>query len=197
MPFNPFKIKFICKTSQTQAWSSKVETKSIQDLPVLGDPPALQDIWPNATCYGCGPSNPSGLHIKSYWEGDDVVCRFDPRPQYNAGFPNTMYGGLVASLCDCHSIWAAIAATYRKEGRNYGSAPAISYVTGNLNISYLAPTPLDQTIVLRAHVDEITARKAIISCTVFAEELKTAACKIIAVRVTADKSIGVDHGMME
>jgi acyl-coenzyme A thioesterase PaaI-like protein len=159
---------------------------------VLANPPALQDIWPDATCYGCGPANPYGLHIKSYWEGDEVVCRFDPQPQQNAGFPNVMYGGLVASLCDCHSIWAAIAATYRKEGREYGSQPVISYVTGNLNVSYLAPTPLDQQVVLRARVEEIGARKAVITCDVYAGETKTATAKVIAVRIAADKSIGAE-----
>src|SRR5207248_1849722 len=102
-------------------------------------------------------------------------------------------GGLVASLCDCHSIWAAIAATYRKEGREHGSAPAISYVTGNLNVSYLAPTPLNQPIVLRAHIDEIGPRKALVSCDVFAGETKTATAKVIAVRVPADKSVGAVH----
>ena len=48
--------------------------------------PALQDAWPNGTCYGCGPANPGGLHIKSYWseDGSEVVCTFRPGPEYNA-----------------------------------------------------------------------------------------------------------------
>ena len=73
---------------------------------------ALQDIWPEATCYGCEiPGNPHGLHIKSDWSEDrkEVVCVFHPQPYHNSGFENIMYGGLVASLCDCHSIWTAIA----------------------------------------------------------------------------------------
>jgi acyl-coenzyme A thioesterase PaaI-like protein len=155
------------------------------------DTPALQDSWPNGTCYGCGPANPVGLHIKSYWEGDEVVSTFHPQPHQNAGFENIMYGGLIASLCDCHSIWTAIAATYRQEGREHGSAPAISYVTGNLNVSYLAPTPLDQPVVLRARTEEISGRKAIVTCDVYAGDKKTAEARVVAVRVPADKSIGV------
>jgi acyl-coenzyme A thioesterase PaaI-like protein len=159
-------------------------------MAVIADPPALQDIWPQATCYGCGPSNPVGLHIKSYWSGDEVICTFNPQPYQNSGFDNVMYGGLVASLCDCHSVWTAIAATYRHEGREHGSEPVISYVTGNLNVSYLAPTPLDRPIVLSARVQEIHPRKAIVTCDVYAGEMKTAEARIIAVRVPADKSHG-------
>ncbi len=121
---------------------------------------ALQDIWHNGTCYGCGPANPHGLQIKSYWTEDntEVICSFTPQPYHNAGFENVMYGGLIACLCDCHSIWTAIAATYRHEERKHGSTPTISYVTGNLNVSYLAPTPLDQSILLRAYCEEIVGR---------------------------------------
>jgi acyl-coenzyme A thioesterase PaaI-like protein len=153
---------------------------------------ALQDVWPQGTCYGCGPANPHGLHIKSYWseETDEAISTFHPQPYHNAGFENVMYGGLVASLCDCHSVWTAIAATYRQEGREHGSAPSITYVTGNLNVSYLAPTPLDQPIVLRARLEKIEGRKATVTCDVFAGEKKTAEARVVAVRIAADKSLG-------
>src|SRR3954470_22441710 len=77
------------------------------NLDVDTSKPALQDAWPDATCFGCGPANPQGYRIKSFWSADGgaVVALFQPQPQYNAGFPNVMYGGLVASLIDCHSIW--------------------------------------------------------------------------------------------
>lgn len=158
-----------------------------------GSGQALQDVWPEATCYGCGPANPHGLRIKSYWsaDGSDVVCRFAPRLEYNAGFPNVMYGGLVASLIDCHSIWTAIAWTYRAEGRVHGSLPAISYVTGTLNVRYLQPTPLDKLVVLRARVTELGAKKALVSCAVYSGDVKTAEGEIVAVRFGMDKSLGV------
>lgn len=154
---------------------------------------ALQDIWPEATCYGCGPANPYGLHIKSYWDsdGETVFCRFQPDLKYNAGFPNVMYGGLVASLIDCHSIWTAIAAAYKAEGRPHGSAPSISYVTGSLQVRYLHPTPLDQEIVLRAHVTEVRGRKTHVACTVQAGDRVTADGTVVAVRIDDDKARGV------
>lgn len=152
----------------------------------------LQDVWPDATCYGCGPANPEGLRIKSYWseDGSEVVCRFEPQPRYNAGFPNVMYGGLVASLIDCHSIWAAIAWTYREEGREHGSPPSISYVTGTLNVRFLKPTPLDRPVLLRARVTELQPRKALVACSLYSGDEETARAEVTAVRFNMDKALG-------
>jgi acyl-coenzyme A thioesterase PaaI-like protein len=156
--------------------------------------PALQDAWPAATCYGCGPANPQGLRIKSRWsdDGSEVVCVFTPEPKYNAGFPNVMYGGLLASLADCHSIWTAIAHTYRAEGRPHGSLPAISYVTGQLSISFLKPTPLDKPVVLRARVTELQPRKALVECAIYSGAEMTCEAHVVAVRFYMDKSAGAE-----
>lgn len=153
---------------------------------------ALQDVWPGATCYGCGPANPEGLRIKSYWseDGSEVVCRFEPQPRYNAGFPNVMYGGLVASLIDCHSIWTAIAWTYREEGRAHGSPPSISYVTGTLNVRFLRPTAIDRPVLLRARVTELQPRKALVECSLYSGDEETARGEVTAVRFNMDKARG-------
>lgn len=153
---------------------------------------ALQDAWPDATCYGCGPANVQGLHIKSYWsaDGSAVVAVFHPRPEQNAGFENVMYGGLVASLIDCHSIWTAIAFTYRAEGRPHGDLPAISFVTGTLEVRYLKPTPLDQPIMLSAIVEETQGKKSTVRCTLGTAEQITAEGRVVAIKISGDKSVG-------
>ncbi len=153
---------------------------------------ALQDVWPEGSCYGCGPANIHGLRIKSYWseDGRSVICHFEPRPDFNAGFPNVMYGGLVASLIDCHSIWTAIAWTYREEEKQHGSAPSISYVTGELNVRFLKPTALDKPVLLQAHVTELYPKKAIVECDFFSGETKTAEGRVTAVRFAMDKALG-------
>lgn len=155
---------------------------------------ALQDVWPAGTCYGCGPANALGLRIKSYWseDGTEVVCRFQPRPEQNAGFPNVTYGGLVASLIDCHSIWTAIAWTYREEGREHGSLPAISYVTGTLNVRFLQPSALNEPAVLRAHVTELHPKKALVVCRFYSGDKQTAEGNVVAVRFSMDKSLGAE-----
>ena len=157
--------------------------------------PALQDIWPDATCYGCGPANPRGLHIKSYWsdDGTEVVCSFEPHHEHNAGFPNVMYGGLAASLMDCHSIWTAIAWAYREEGRPHGSPPSISYVTGTLSVKFLKPTRLDVPAVLRARVTEMQGRRATVQCDLYSGDDKTAEATVQAFRFALDKALGANE----
>jgi hypothetical protein len=153
---------------------------------------ALQDIWPEGSCYGCGPANQHGFRLKSFWSDDEkfLVAAFQPQPQYNAGFPNVMYGGLVASLIDCHSIWTAIGFTYRTEGRDHGAPPSVSYVTGQMTVKYLKPTPLDQTIHLKAWVEGDIGRKTQVLCELGTAEEVTATGEVIAVRIAADKAAG-------
>jgi acyl-coenzyme A thioesterase PaaI-like protein len=152
----------------------------------------LQDHWPNGTCYGCGPANPEGLHIKSEWsdDGQFVVATFQPHPEHNAGFPNVMYGGMIASLIDCHSIWTAIAFAYRQEERPIDSIEAISYVTAELNVKYLKPTPIDQPVHLKAWVEGEIGRKTRVLCEFGPEGVVTATGNTIAARFSMDKSLG-------
>jgi len=79
---------------------------------------AFQDYYPDdlSHCYGCGRLNDHGLKIKSRWDGDEAVAVFTPRP-YHTAIPGYVYGGLIASLIDCHATGTAAAASYRREGR--------------------------------------------------------------------------------
>lgn len=88
-------------------------------------PTAIQDHYPDdfATCYGCGRLNVHGLHVRSRWEGDEMVARFTPRAEHMA-MPGFVYGGLIASLIDCHAMGTAAATAERAEGRDIGDAPA-------------------------------------------------------------------------
>src|SRR5687767_13585561 len=96
---------------------------------------AIQDqLGIENRCYGCGPDNPDGLHIKSYWEGNETVCRWTPRPAFAAGPPDVLNGGVIATLLDCHGIGTAIANCYRLEGRELGSEPHVWCVTGSMSI---------------------------------------------------------------
>ena len=146
---------------------------------------ALQDTWQHGTCFGCGPANPIGLQLKSYWSEDEsaVVATFHPKPDYNSGVENVMYGGVIASLIDCHSMWTTIAFAYREAGRAFREAPAIWYVTGELNVRYLKPTPLDQPILVKGWVEKFEGRKAYVRCELGIEGIITAEASVIAIRV--------------
>jgi acyl-coenzyme A thioesterase PaaI-like protein len=145
---------------------------------------AIQDFYPDdfATCYGCGRLNAQGLQVRSRWDGDETVARFTPRVEHMA-MPGFVYGGLLASLIDCHAMGTAAAAAERTDGREIGEAPAPRFVTASLHVDYLKPTPLGPELELRAHVTLASARKAVVSVTVAARGEITARGEVVAVRI--------------
>ena len=148
---------------------------------------SFQDYYPDnfAVCYGCGRLNDHGLHIKSYWKDDIAVCHFQPKP-YHTAVQGYTYGGLLASLIDCHATGTAAAAMYRHENRPQDSEPAIRFVTGNLNVRYVSPTPIDQEIKLRAQAIEIRGRKVTVKVEIFSGNKITATGEVIVFRVADD-----------
>lgn len=143
----------------------------------------IQDAIPHNHCYGCGPENPKGMQIKSEWDGETSVCRYTPRPEQSAGPAQYLYGGIIASLIDCHCVNTAIAHQYDREARPIGSEPYIWCVTGKLSVDYLAPTPIDRPVELRAEVVESSARKTVVRCRMMSGDTLTAKGEVVAVRV--------------
>jgi hypothetical protein len=145
---------------------------------------SLQDTAaPDGVCYGCGSSNPHGLHIKSFWheDGVHVIAECLPDAKY-CGWPDLVYGGLIAMLVDCHSNWTAMACHYRAEQREVDSLPRINCVTGNLGIKFIKPTPMGVPLTLRAKVEGEVGRKSRVICEVFAGDELTAVGDSVFVR---------------
>lgn len=149
---------------------------------------AFQDYYPEplGQCYGCGRINEHGLHIQSYWDGDETVCRYQPEP-YHTAMPGYVYGGLVASLIDCHSTGTAAAAAYRAEGRDMGTLPPLRFVTAALHVDFLRPTPLapDTPLELRSRIKEIKPRKVVIVTELSARGEVCARGEVVAVPMPA------------
>jgi acyl-coenzyme A thioesterase PaaI-like protein len=145
---------------------------------------AFQDFYPEnlSHCYGCGSQNAHGHRIRTFWEGEESVTRFLPEP-FHTAIPGFVYGGLVASLIDCHSTGTAAAAMYRAEGRELDSLPAFRFVTGSLQVSYLRPTPLGKELEIRGRVREIKGRKVIVDSTVAVDGVTTARGEVVAVQM--------------
>jgi acyl-coenzyme A thioesterase PaaI-like protein len=145
---------------------------------------AFQDYYPDdvAHCYGCGRLNDKGLHIRSFWEGNQAVCTFVPRPEHTA-IPGFVYGGLIASLVDCHGTGTAAAAVYRAEGRPMDSDPPLRFVTASLQVDYLRPTPLGPPLEVRATIEEQKEKKVVMRVTVSAEGDLCARGRVVAVRM--------------
>jgi acyl-coenzyme A thioesterase PaaI-like protein len=145
---------------------------------------SIQDFYPDdvAQCYGCGRANEHGLQLKSYWDGDETVAVLQPRP-YHTAIPGFVYGGLIASLIDCHGTGTAAAAAYREAGREMGSQPAFRFVTASLKVDYLRPTPLGPPLKVRGTIEEIKGRKVVVGATVTVEGQVCARGQVVAVQM--------------
>ncbi|MHB1209822.1 MAG: PaaI family thioesterase [Acidimicrobiales bacterium] len=148
---------------------------------------AFQEYYPEhlAHCYGCGSLNEHGYRIKTFWDGDESVTHFTPSP-FHTAVPGIVYGGLLASLIDCHSTGTAAAAMYRDQGREMDSLPPFRFVTGSLEVRYLKPTPLGPELEIRGQVREIQGRKVTIASTIQANELVTVRGLVIAIELPED-----------
>lgn len=146
--------------------------------------PVFQDHYPEAFahCYGCGRLNAPGLHLQTVWEGEDSVTRYRPRPEHMA-VPGYVYGGLVASLIDCHGTGTASAAMARHEGRELGTEPVHRFVTASLQVDFLAPTPLEADLEVRGRVIEIKGRRVTVEATLWARGVITARGVVVAVQM--------------
>jgi acyl-coenzyme A thioesterase PaaI-like protein len=133
---------------------------------------SLQDRYaPNSRCFGCGPKNDKGLRIKSHVEGDEIVAEFTPEPHHEA-FPNTLNGGIIGALLDCHSNWAA--AHHLMVGRGVDAPPCT--VTADFHVKLRKPTPMT-TVKLRARVVEAKDDRAVVEAELLSGSEVTARCR--------------------
>ena len=55
-------------------------------------------------CFACCPSNPFGLKMEFYEDGDDIVCLWNPHPNFQSWL-NTLHGGIQSTLMDELGGW--------------------------------------------------------------------------------------------
>lgn len=150
-------------------------------------PTAFQDLYaePFSHCYGCGRNNPYGHRLKSYWdERDDTatIAHFTPGAQFTGGVPDHVYGGLIASLLDCHGTASASAFLYRALGREMGDGGALMRcVTATLKVDFLRPTPLGVELAITATLRAIEGRKVRVDLTLSAAGALCAQGEMLAV----------------
>jgi acyl-CoA thioesterase FadM len=145
---------------------------------------AFQDYYPDelAYCYGCGRLNEHGLHLRTYWDGEETVTRFRPAP-HDIAVPGYVNGGVLASLIDCHGTGTAAAAAYRAEGRAMDTLPAHRFVTASLHLEYRKPTPLGVDLEVRGRVKAIEGRKVTVEATISATGQVTVTGEVVAVEM--------------
>jgi len=134
---------------------------------------SLQETYaPNNACFGCGPANERGLHIRSFPRGDEVVADFEPQPWQEA-FTGMLNGGIIGTLLDCHLNWTATYALMKRDGSDHPPCT----VTADYSIKLLRPTPTNTTLHLTARVVELKDNRAIVEGELLANGKVTATCR--------------------
>jgi acyl-coenzyme A thioesterase PaaI-like protein len=134
---------------------------------------SVQETYaPNNRCFGCGPANDKGLRIRSFEEGEELVCEWKPEPHHLA-FDGMLNGGICGALLDCHSNWTAAVHLMKKSGAD---APPCT-VTADFHVVLKRPTPMDAPLHLRARVVESSGDRATIEATLEAKGKVTATCR--------------------
>lgn len=77
-------------------------------------------------CFGCDPRSEQGLRMEFYEDGDRIVSRWKPRPEFQ-GWVDTLHGGIQATLADEISSWVV----FRKF--------QTSGVTSRMEVRYIKP----------------------------------------------------------
>ena len=134
---------------------------------------SLQERFsPAGRCFGCGPCNPDGLRIRSFVQDKLVVATWFPSDHHQA-FPGMLNGGIIGTLLDCHSNWAAAWHLMQTNGLDR----PLCTVTADYAIKLLRPTPLDQPLDLTAVVLEATADRATIEAQLTSAGKTRATCR--------------------
>lgn len=148
-----------------------------------GDVPAIQDTYPEdvAHCYGCGRLNDVGHQIKTRAAGDETATTFMPKP-FHTAIPGYAYGGLVASIIDCHSTGSAAIFQMQHAGKAVGSELSPRFVTAHLEVDYLLPTLLAE-FHLVGRLIEIKGRKVVVETDLSVDGVVTATGSAVLVEI--------------
>ena len=120
-----------------------------------------------------GLSNPTSVDIDVRFEGEEVVAEVVLRRAFE-GAPGRAHGGIVAAAFDDVTGFVI----------GFLHEPAF---TGELTVRYVAPVPVDETLVMRARLDGRERRKLFISAEAHAGEKLVATCH--AIYITVDPSL--------
>ena len=137
-------------------------------------------------CWGCGPKNDMGLHLKSYPSDDDksVIAKIIPDKMYTGGVPQNLFGGMIAMIFDCHGTASAAYFSHRDKGLNLDKNTVIErFITARLEVDFKKPTPMNEEIEVIAKLEELGERKAIIEMEMKAKGEVKAKAKMISVKV--------------
>lgn len=149
---------------------------------------AIQDTYGKRFrhCWGCGADNPDGLHIRSYpaADGKSCLCRFTPAGSFTGGVPDHLFGGLIATLFDCHGTASAAWFYHAEKGLRLTEDTVITrFITARLEIDFRKPLPMGEEIRISAYPKEIGERKVLVAMEMEAAGSICAQAQMVAVRL--------------
>lgn len=105
-------------------------------------------------CFACAPTNPHGLKMEFWEDGDELVSIWQPNPNYE-GWLGTLHGGIQSTLIDEIGGWWI------------GRKLQLSAMTTNLNVKFKKPVSSSETepIELRCQLKEQKRAFAIMEVT--------------------------------
>ncbi|MGI8673523.1 MAG: PaaI family thioesterase [Luteitalea sp.] len=140
---------------------------------------SLQERYsPHSICFGCGPANASGLHVRSFVEGDLLVAEWTPA-SYHEAFPGIVNGGIIGTVLDCHCNWAAAWTLMQQRGLDQPPCT----VTANYRIEMTHPTSSGGPLHLVARVVDTGGDRCTFEGTLDADGRVTATCRGLFVAV--------------
>lgn len=147
----------------------------------------IQDNYPDqyCNCYGCGKNNQYGLKIRSFWDGQKATARFRP-DSWHIALPGYVYGGLIASLVDCHGIATASAAMAEADGHD--QKQLMRYVTASLHVDYHRPTPMGKTLTITGTALKAEKSRVTVDVEIFARGKLRARGRVVAAPIPRSMS---------
>lgn len=137
-------------------------------------------------CWGCGPKNHEGMHLKSYpsEDGSECIAKLTPDSVYTGGVPKNLFGGMIAMLFDCHGTASAAWFKHHDLGLDLTEDTVIGrFITARLEVDFKKPTPMDKEVTIIANAEEIGERKVIVNMVMEADGEVRAKAKMVAVGV--------------
>ena len=125
-------------------------------------------------CFACCPSNPFGLKMEFYEDGDDIVCIWEPHENFQS-WVGTLHGGIQATLLDEVGGWV-ISRKLQTTG-----------VTTHLNVRYKTTVPVGKgPLEIRARLKEMKRNFAFIDAEISHEGKACTSCEMIYCTVSQD-----------
>lgn len=144
----------------------------------------VQHSWPDLPCFGCGPANEDGLHLESYRMPNTrgLETTVHPPDRFRV-IPGVVYGGYLASIIDCNSMWTAMTYASPPENRPPDSKPADAYATAEITVEYHQTTPMNVPLDVTSQVVGEVDRSVDVATEIVAADTVTATGDVTAVRM--------------